>query len=225
LPARRLGRDFFRQPTLEVARALLGHRLVRVAGGRRTAGLIVETEAYLGEEDLACHASAGRTARTAVMYGPPGHAYIYLIYGMYHCLNIVTEERDSPAAVLIRALEPVEGIALMAERRGLGARLEAEGRPAERPGPGLRALASGPGRLCQALAINRELDGESLLGRRLFLERGNPPPAIAATPRIGVGYAGAWRLKPWRFVVASSPWVSNGRPRTARRPGGPRPSG
>lgn len=223
---RPLGRAFFSAPTLDLARALLGQRLVRVVDGFRTSGLIVETEAYVGEEDLACHAARGRTARNAVMYGPPGHAYVYFIYGMYHCLNIVTEKQDFPAAVLIRALAPAEGIRIQAERRRLRGRLELEmerrasrnSAPAipggTRPGPVLRSLLGGPGRLCQALAIDRELNGESLRGDRLFLERGATSSRILTTPRIGVSYAGPWRRKPWRFLVADSPWVSV-RPRGA----------
>jgi DNA-3-methyladenine glycosylase len=219
---RRLGRSFYSQPTLEVARALLGQRLVRVVDGRRTSGVVVETEAYIGEEDLACHASAGRTNRTQVMFGPAGHAYVYFVYGMHHCLNIVTEKEGFPAAVLIRALAPAEGIELMAARRDLSERLEVEiGRGGPIPGPVHRSLLRGPGRLCQAMAIDRTLNGESLLGDRLFIERttdraGMAADRIIATPRIGVDYAGPWRDKPWRFVFAGSPWVSaarEGRPR------------
>jgi DNA-3-methyladenine glycosylase len=212
---RRLGRTFFSAPTLTVARALLGKRLVRIAGGRRTVGVIVETEAYIGEDDLACHAAAGRTTRNAVMYGAPGHAYVYFVYGMHHCLNIVTESPGHPAAVLIRALVPAEGIGLIAERRGLAERLRTElQRPAgagKGPGPALRSLLNGPGKLCAGLAIDRELNGESLLGSRLFLEQGRLRGRIHATPRIGVDYAGDWREKPWRFLI-DSPWVS-ARPR------------
>jgi DNA-3-methyladenine glycosylase len=238
LPVRRLGRTFYQAKTLELARALLGKRLVRQVRGRRLSGIIVETEAYIGEEDLACHAAAGRTARNEVMYGPPGHAYIYLIYGMHHCLNVVSERRGFPAAVLIRALEPEEGIPIMARRRRLGDRLAAElarraragsdlGAPdrdrllrtaKEKPGAALRALTAGPGRLCQALAIDRRLSGESLAGQHLLLERATAPRAIIATPRIGIDYAGPWRDKPWRFLIADSPWVS-----TARSRAGPRP--
>lgn len=230
MPSRRLAPAFFTQPTLELARALLGQKLVRRLDGRRLAGVIVETEAYLGEEDLACHAAAGRTARTEVMYGPPGHAYVYLVYGMHHCLNVVSEPAGYPAAVLIRALAPREGIPAMADHRGLAAKLAAEIPAltparlahAERdPGPALRALLSGPGRLCQALAIDRTLSGASLSGRELFLEAGTTPGAIETTTRIGVDYAGPWREKRWRFLVAESPWVSGARRRAAR----PRPAG
>ena len=112
-----INRDFFVRPTLTVARALLGQRLVRETDGRRLGGLIVETEAYIGFDDTACHASKGRTSRTEVMFGPPGQTYVYLIYGMYHMLNLVTEPVDFPAAVLIRAIEPLEGIELMQRHR------------------------------------------------------------------------------------------------------------
>ncbi len=232
LSHRRLGRRFFSIPTLELARALLGKRLVRMIDGRRTSGFIVETEAYVGEHDLACHASAGRTARNAVMYGPAGHAYVYFVYGMHHCLNIVTERTGQPAAVLIRALAPGEGLDILAARRGLGERWarEMDSQPLaghlERPGPILRSLMSGPGKLCQALAIDRDINGESLLGDRLFLEEAPPPRRIVVTPRIGVEYAGPWRKKRWRFL-ADTPWVSvrPRRPPSARDRLGRRPSG
>jgi DNA-3-methyladenine glycosylase len=217
-PPRRPAASLFDYPTLELAKHLLGMRLVRPAEGRRSAGLIVETEAYIGEEDRACHAAAGPTARNAVMYGPPGHAYVYFVYGMHHCLNLVTEPEHFPAAVLIRAIEPVEGIRVMAERRGLLDPLTAEmgqlsdarlASARHRPGRVLRSLCSGPGRLCQALAIDRTLNGESLRGDVLFLERGTPPGArIRATPRVGIDYAGPWRHKRWRFLLADSPWAS-----------------
>ena len=215
---RRPAASLFDHPTLELAKRLLGMRLVRAAGGRRSAGLIVETEAYIGEEDRACHAAAGRTARNAVMYGPPGHAYVYFVYGMHHCLNLVTEPEHFPAAVLIRAIEPVEGLRVMAERRGLLDRLAAElGQLSDarlatarlRPGRGLRSLCSGPGRLCQALAIDRTLNVESFRGGVLFLEQAPTSVGrIRATPRVGIDYAGAWRHRRWRFLLTDSPWAS-----------------
>ncbi|MGD2146983.1 MAG: DNA-3-methyladenine glycosylase, partial [Anaerolineae bacterium] len=139
-----LTRDFFARDTLAVARELLECRLVRVLDGTRLSGRIVEVEAYVGEEDRASHASPGRTTRNAPMYGPAGHAYVYLIYGVHHCFNVVTDREAFPAAVLVRALEPLEGLEEMRERRG--------GRPDEQ-------LTSGPGRLCEALAIDRRFDG------------------------------------------------------------------
>ena len=157
-------------------------------------GRIVETEAYIGPQDLACHAAKGRTQRTEVMFGPAGHAYVYFIYGMYNMLNLVTEAKDYPAAVLIRAVEPVQGLELMKQRR----RNQAP-----------RNLASGPGKLCQAFDIDRELNGADLCGKILFVEDGGEPaPKFQATARIGVDYAGKWKNKPFRFVVRSSEFVS-----------------
>jgi DNA-3-methyladenine glycosylase len=149
----------------------------------------VETEAYVGTEDLACHASRGRTARTEVMFGPPGHAYVYLIYGMYHCLNVVTEGVGYPAAVLIRALEPGSGVTLP---------------------------ANGPGRLCRVLGIDRRHNGQDLVSSGLFIERQAdrlPDERVRITPRIGVDYAGEWAARPWRFVVADSCHLSVNRQR------------
>jgi DNA-3-methyladenine glycosylase len=173
---------------------LLGKYLVRKHPKGDTVGRIVETEAYVGPQDLACHASKGRTARTEVMFGPPGHAYVYFIYGFYNMLNLVTEAKDYPAAVLIRAVEPVDGIELMRSRRKNGL---------------LRNLASGPGKLCQAFGIDRSLNGADLCASELFVEdRGEATPKIQATPRIGVDYAGKWKDKRFRFVIRGSEFVS-----------------
>jgi DNA-3-methyladenine glycosylase len=188
-------RSFYAQPTIHVARQLLGKYLVRRHPDGTTVGKIVETEAYVGPHDLACHAAKGRTARTEVMFGPPGHAYVYFIYGVYYCLNIVTEEVGHASAVLIRSLEPIEGIDLMQQRRRLD---------------DLRKLASGPGKLCLAMAIDKTLNGADMSrGNILYVEdRNEPPPKIAATPRIGVDYAGKWKDKPWRFLIRGSEFVS-----------------
>ena len=188
-------RSFYAQPTINVARQLLGKYLVRRHPDGTTVGKIVETEAYVGPHDLACHAAKGRTARTEVMFGPPGHAYVYFIYGVYYCLNIVTEEVGHASAVLIRSLEPIEGIDLMQQRRRLD---------------DLRKLASGPGKLCLAMAIDKTLNGADMSrGNVLYVEdRNEPPPKIAATPRIGVDYAGKWKDKPWRFLIRGSEFVS-----------------
>jgi DNA-3-methyladenine glycosylase len=187
-------RPFYEQPTLDVARQLLGKYLVRRHDDGMTIGRIVETEAYIGPEDKACHASRGRTPRTQVMFGRAGHAYVYFVYGFHHILNIVTEAADFPAAVLIRAVEPLQGVALMELRRGTKER---------------RNLASGPGKLCQAFAIDRTLNGDDICGRVLYLEdRGDPAPRLVTTPRIGVDYAGEWKHKPWRFVVRDNEFVS-----------------
>jgi DNA-3-methyladenine glycosylase len=190
----KLPRSFYEQSTLDVAKQLLGKYLVRKHPKGHTVGRIVETEAYVGPQDLACHASKGRTARTEVMFGPPGHAYVYFIYGFYNMLNLVTEAEDYPAAVLIRAVEPVDGIELMRTRRKNGL---------------LRNLASGPGKLCQAFGIDRSLNGADLCRSVLFVEdRGEPTPKFQATPRIGVDYAGKWKDKPFRFVIRGSEFVS-----------------
>lgn len=185
---------FYAQPTLEVARALIGKTLSRRTAEGVTAGIIVETEAYVSAIDPSAHGYRGKTSRNAVMFGPPGHAYVYFTYGMHHCLNIVTEGEGVAAAVLLRALEPTAGIALMRSRRG------------ERIAD--RDLARGPGRLCAALALTLADNGLDLCGDALWLEDTPdfPPDApIAATPRIGIAQAADW---PWRFVLADSPWVS-----------------
>lgn len=190
----KIARPFYEQPTVQVARQLLGKYLVRKHPDGKSVGRIVETEAYVGGKDLACHASRGRTARTEVMFGRAGHAYVYFIYGMYYCLNIVTEAVDHPSAVLIRALEPVDGVDVMKARRQTEV---------------LRNLASGPGKLCQAFAIDKALNGADLTRNVLYVDdRGEPPPGILATPRIGVDYAGTWKDKPWRFLIRGSEFVS-----------------
>lgn len=193
----RLERAFFARDTLTVARALLGQRLVRLLDGKRLAGRIVEVEAYIGEDDLASHARFGRTRRNAPMYGPPGHAYVYFIYGMHYCLNVVTEQEGFPAAVLIRALEPVEGIEVMRVHRG--GVLDGQ-------------LTSGPARLCQALAVDRRFDGADLCApdALLFIEGAVslPDEAIVTGPRVGVRGDERARTAPWRFCVRGSPYLS-----------------
>jgi len=165
------------------------------------AGRIVETEAYVGPEDLASHASRGRTPRTAVMFGPAGHAYVYQVYGIHFCLNAVTEREGYPAAVLLRAVDPLEGIPFMRLRRGV-----------ERD----ELLASGPGRLCQAFGLDRRADRTDLCGEVLYIAQagGRNGAEVVATTRVGVDYAGAWREKPWRFYLKGSPYVS--RPWTSK---------
>jgi len=191
-------REFYlRSDVLQVARDLLGKLLVVPATrGLRVSGLIVETEAYRGPEDRASHAWNGRrTARTETMYGIGGTAYVYFVYGMYYQFNVVTAVADVPHAVLIRALEPVEGLDVMRRRRGR-----------ERD----RELTSGPGKLCVALGIDRRLDRADLLGNRVWLEAGRKVPAreIAAGPRIGIDYAEEWVRKPWRFWIRDNGFVS-----------------
>ncbi len=186
-----LPRAFYERPTLDVAQELLGHLLVRRLGDRTLCGAIVETEAYVGPEDLASHASRGLTERTRVMFGPAGHAYVYLIYGMHSCLNIVTEAEGYPAAVLIRALEPAGAL----------------------DGP-----TNGPGRLCRTLRIDRSLNGMDLTtAGPLFIAttRYLEPASVATSTRVGVDYAGAWAARPWRFSIPGNPFVS--RPHTPRR--------
>lgn len=183
---------FYARPTAEVARRLLGQILVSRIRGREAVGRIVETEAYIGPHDPACHAYGHRrTARTEPLYGPPGTAYVYFTYGMHWCLNAVTERVDYPAAVLIRALEPLAGIALMRRRRG--------------PVPD-RALCAGPARLCEALGITGEQNGGSLeRGAVRILAGGRTRFRVAVTPRIGITTARDW---PLRFVIADSRWLS-----------------
>jgi len=196
---KRLNRPFFHRPTLTVARDLLGCTLVRILEGQRLAGTIVEVEAYIGEADQACHASRGRTPRNSVMYGTPGMLYVYFTYGMHHCANIVTEREDFPAAVLIRAIHPTDGISQMIRFRGRDS---------------LPELTSGPAKLCQALAIDRALNGEDLTtSSRIWLEPGSsiPEERVATGPRIGVEGAREAALYPWRFWVSGDPCLS--RPR------------
>ena len=195
----------FASGPVETARLLLGQRLVRIFEGQRLAGRIVEVEAYLGAEDRAAHTFGGRrTARNDAMWRGGGHAYVYFVYGMHFCVNVVCGPPGSGTAVLVRALAPTEGIGAMFTRR-----------PAARSAAD---LCRGPARLTQALAIDRALDGADLVeGGALFIERIRsrplPPAQIAATPRIGVDYAGAWARRPLRFVVRDDPCVS-------RRPAG-----
>lgn len=190
----RLPTSFYARPALVVARELLGARLVVQEGGRRRVGRIVETEAYVGEHDLACHASRGRTPRTEVLFGPPGRAYVYLIYGMHYCFNAVTDAEGVGAAVLVRAVEPLEGV------------------PPE-------VRTDGPGRLCRALGLTLEHNRVDLQTERLHLEPGEPVPEsqVARGPRIGVEYAGPWALEPFRLWVSGSRHVSRPPTRKPRR--------
>jgi DNA-3-methyladenine glycosylase len=174
-----------------VARELLGQRLVRIEDGRRISGLISEAEAYTGEEDLACHAKAGLTPRTKVMYGPPGHAYVYFTYGMHWMLNFVVEPEGRPAAVLIRAIQPEEGLDLIESRRN---------------GQSARHWTDGPGKICQALNIDGRLNGADLCSpdSELFVEKGHPVPEsrVTITPRVGLNTVPEpWKSMPWRYLV------------------------
>jgi DNA-3-methyladenine glycosylase len=205
-------------PTLEAAHALIGAHLVR---GDRV-GRIVEVEAYIGEEDQASHARFGRTARNTVMYGPPGIAYVYLVYGMHDCLNVVTEPAGRPAAVLVRAVEPVGGVGGMrAARIAIATRPRKAAIDLERAIDRLERLpawklASGPALVAAAFGISRGDTGIDLLDPRgeLRIEEGTPPERIDVTPRVGIGYAGEpWRSNPWRFLDPASQAVSGARPR------------
>ena len=198
---RALPRGVYLQPTLRVARTLLGKTLVHDSPEGRTAGRIVEVEAYRGPADRAAHSSGGRrTPRNEVMYGPPGYAYVYFIYGMYFCMNVVCQPAGVPEAVLLRALEPLEGVELMRRRRELA------------EGPEWR-LCRGPGALCRALGIGRAENGADLVRGPLRIVDAPPVPAarVARTARIGVAYAGADAARPWRFLVRGSPAVSGPR--------------
>jgi len=186
-----LGRAFFEQKATQVANSLIGQRIVRLLDGSRISGIILETEAYDGEQDLACHARSGRTHRNAVMYGPPGHAYVYFTYGMHWLLNCVTGKEGYPAAVLIRAILPVEGLDIITKRR--------KGIPQKH-------WCDGPAKLTKALSIDGGLNGANLCTHKngLFIEQGITIPAewLQCTARIGIRYAPQpWRTKPWRFVA------------------------
>jgi DNA-3-methyladenine glycosylase len=182
-----LPRSFYSRGTLPVARALIGARLVRILDGQKLVGLITETEAYISQKDLACHARAGITPRTQVMFGEPGHAYVYFTYGNHWMLNVVTEREGFPAAVLLRAIQPIEGVDIMLERRS--------GRD-----------TFGPGKLCQAMGITKTENGVDLTKRTngLWIEEGvNVPNSLVTKgPRVGLNNTPEpWLSKPWRFLV------------------------
>ena len=194
---RPLNRSFFSRPVLQVARDCIGQLLVHQTGRSRVVGRIVESEAYRGPQDRAAHSFGGRrTKRTEPMFGPPGHAYVFFVYGMHWNFNLVTSKVGQPHAVLIRAVEPLDGLAAMAKRRGMEATR--------------RQLTNGPGKLCQAFGITGEFTGIDLCKPPLFLAAGEELP-IARSPRIGIDYAEDWVDKPWRFYAKNSAYVS--RPR------------
>jgi DNA-3-methyladenine glycosylase len=195
-----LDRSFFERPTEVVARDLLGRWVCRQTDDGLTMGRIAETEAYGGPEDLASHSRAGLTRRTRPMFGEVGHAYVYLVYGMHECLNVVARGDGAAAgAVLLRAIEPVSGVEQMRTRRGRASDPDAK-------------LASGPARLCQAMAVDRSLDAHDLTTRDgLWLADGDgplPEAVVETGPRVGVDYAGDWAARPWRFWLAGNPSVS-----------------
>ncbi len=186
----------FSDDPVTVARNLLGQRLVRVEGGKRLAGIIVEVEAYLGARDRAAHTYGGRrTPRNESMYLRGGHVYVYFTYGMHHCMNVVCGEREEGVAVLLRAIEPTEGLDLMFDRRAA----------AKQP----RDLCSGPAKLTRAFGIDRSQDGLDLrVSRELFIERRRGRATIASTPRIGVDYAGPWAKRRLRFLIRGNVHLS-----------------
>ena len=169
--------------------------MIRVVGGKKLSGIIVEAEAYRGRRDPASHAYRRKTRRNTVMFGPPGHAYVYFTYGFHQMLNFTTETEGTPGAVLIRAIEPVDGTGEMKKNRGVS---------------DLRRLVSGPGNLTKALAIDRTLNGEDLTrSKRLYVEEGRPPPSVGISTRVGV--VEGWSYK-WRFFEEGNPFVSKGKP-------------
>jgi len=194
----RLDIKFYEQSALSVAKELLGKHLVRKIGRHRIITKIVETEAYCGPEDKACHAFDNRrTSRTETMFMPGGHAYIYLIYGLNHCLNIVTEKSDVPHAVLIRAVEPVEGLDLIKKNRPLI--------------KNIYDFTNGPGKLTKALNIDMNLNGYDIIkGTELYIENNpeNSDISIVKTKRVNIDYAGEFKDKPWRFYIKDNPFVS-----------------
>src|SRR5579863_9356262 len=196
----RVGRAFFARYTPLVARELIGCLLVRRLGDRRLSGIIVEAEAYRGGGAPASHAYGGKTPRNSVMYGEAGHAYVYFVYGFHNCLNITTEAVGTPGAVLIRAIEPKEGSPEMLRNRG---------------GPGVKHLTDGPGRMTQALSIDRELNWEDLAkSASLYLEFGEGNMDVVAGPRVGVNSA---KERRWRFCMQGSRFVSDPKPPGFRR--------
>jgi DNA-3-methyladenine glycosylase len=188
--------SFYRRDTKTVAMELLGKKLVRIYKGQRISGIITEVEAYLGVKDKAAHSYGDRrTGRTEIMYGDGGHSYIYFIYGMYHCFNVVTQREGTPEAVLVRALEPVEGIELMKKFRQK---------------ENLKELTTGPGKLAEALHLTRDLNGERLDSKVLFIEDAEAVSKnqIVKRPRIGVDYAGAHALHPLRYYLKNNIYIS-----------------
>ncbi|MDF2634902.1 MAG: 3-methyladenine glycosylase [Pelosinus sp.] len=199
---RKLTRAFYERETLVVAKDLLGKYLVHNTPAGKTVGKIVEVEAYIGSSsfnDAASHAYDEKyTNRTKVMFGKGGHAYVYLIYGVHFCMNIVTNQENYPEAVLVRALEPVEGMDIMKRRRTTDKTLD---------------LCSGPGKLCQAMGITKIENGIDLCGEKMYLLKGEAlsPENIAVTPRINIEYAKEAREYPWRFIIKDNPFVSKGK--------------
>ena len=179
----KLARAFYARDTVIVARELLGKCLVHVSEGVEQVGRIAEVEAYLGEHDLAAHSAKGRTERTKIMFGPPGYAYVYMIYGMHYCMNVVTEGKNHGSAVLLRAIEPLKNI---------------------------KGRTQGPGLLCKAMHIDRRLNGHDLMSDDLYIAAPpkEEPITIVTLPRVGVDYAGHWRKRLLRFYIKENPFIS-----------------
>jgi DNA-3-methyladenine glycosylase len=198
---RKLPRGFFGRPALEVAQDIIGRRLVHVAGEGKVAGIVVEAEAYTGIDDPASHAYGGRrTMRNEILWGPPGYAYIYPIYGMYLCFNVVCGGVGEPQGTFLRAVRPTEGLELMAARRGF---------PLD--DSSVRRLCSGPSKLCQAFGVTRSMNGMDVCGDELFFTEGEGNLEIVASPRVGIDYAGPGKEWPWRFRAKGDPFVSRAR--------------
>ena len=187
-----LTKQFYTQPTTEIAKQLLGKLLCREINGKLYIGKIVETESYLGEKDLACHSAKGMTKRNEAMFGPAGYAYIYFIYGMYHCFNVVTEKENDPCAVLIRALEPIDI-------------------PRHKNTKFCVPTTNGPAKLCREFKIDKKLNSYDLtLGKKLWIENGDTikPSQIKKSKRIGIDYAGIWKDRLLRFYIKNNKFVS-----------------
>lgn len=198
----RLQRSFFQRDTITVAKELLGKVLVHEIGGVKLGGKIVETEAYLGVEDKAAHSYGGRrTDRVEIMYGEAGFAYVFVIYGMHFCFNVVTREKGTPQAVLVRALQPCYSLDDISINR-FNKTYE------ELTKTQIKNLTNGPGKLCRALNINKSLNGEDLCGEVLYIEDNNDNFQIVTSRRVGIDYAEEYKDKPWRFYIADNPYVS-----------------
>lgn len=200
---KKLDREFYNRDTVLVAKELLGKIIVREIDGQKLSARIVEAEAYMGITDKAAHSYGGRrTSRVEVMYGKPGFSYVFIIYGMYYCFNTVTREEGTPQAVLIRAVEPIEGIDFMAQNR-----LKKSYKQLTKTQ--MKNLTNGPGKLCGALLIDKSLNGEDLCGNKLYIEEGeNEKFNIVSAKRVGIDYAEEAKDYPWRFYIEDNKYVS-----------------
>jgi DNA-3-methyladenine glycosylase len=198
-----LGREFYNRDSLIVAKELLGKVLVHEIVGQKVSAKIVESEAYMGIEDKAAHSYGGkRTPRVEVMYGGPGFSYVFIIYGMYYCFNIVTREEGNPQAVLIRAVEPIGGFDLMAQNRFKKTYNQLTKSQ-------IKGLTNGPGKLCRAFLIDKSLNGEDLCGSKLYVEEGETEKfSIVSAKRVGIDYAGEAKDYLWRFYIEDNKYVS-----------------